>query len=239
MVDLHTHLLPGIDDGAATVTETYQLIESLRKQSVTTAACTPHYNPAEISLTEFLENRTRSLNSLQEAKINLLTGSEVALNEYLFHYTDLSPLCIGPTRYILIELPFDRSFKEEVFVWLERLLNYYNVVPIIAHIEKYPAAKRKKTILKLKQLGCVIQMNASSIVQKKTRKRALNLVKKGFIEIIASDCHNLTKRPPELGAAYEILKLKFGINYVQQLIKNGDIIIEDIPLKDKSEYLFE
>ncbi|MFT4144729.1 MAG: hypothetical protein QM644_09765 [Mobilitalea sp.] len=239
MVDLHTHLLPGIDDGAATVNETYQLIESLRKQSVTAAACTPHYNPAEISLAEFLENRTRSLNSLKEAKIRLLTGSEVALNEYLFHYTDLSPLCIGPTRYILIELPFDRSFKAEVYVWLERLLNYYNVVPIIAHIEKYPAAKREKTILKLKKLGCIIQMNASSLVQNKTRKRALSLVKKGFIEIIASDCHNMTIRPPELGAAYEILKVHFGMDYVLQLIRNGDFILEDIPLNDKSEYLLE
>ncbi len=239
MVDLHTHLLPGIDDGAATATETYQLIESLRKQSVTAAACTPHYNPAEISLTEFLENRTRSLNSLKEAKIRLLTGSEVALNEYLFHYPDLSPLCIGTTRYILIELPFDRSFKAEVFVWLERLLNYYNVVPIIAHIEKYPAAKRKRTIHKLKKLGCVIQMNASSIVQKKTRKRALSLVKNGFIEVIASDCHNLTKRPPELGAAYEILKLQFGRDYVQQLIRNGEVILDDMPLNDKREYLLE
>lgn len=239
MVDLHTHLLPGIDDGAATVTETYQLIESLIKQSVTTAACTPHYNPAEISLAEFVDNRTRAYNSLQKAKIRLLTGSEVALNEYLFHYTDLSPLCIGLTRYILIELPFDKSFKAEVFVWLERLLNYYNLIPIIAHIEKYPAAKKKRTIIKLKKLGCILQMNASSIVQKNTRKRALSLNKKKFIDVIASDCHNLTKRPPELSVAYGILKNNFGMDYIRKLIANGDFIVDDIPLKDKSEYLLE
>ncbi len=238
MIDLHTHILPYIDDGAATYEEAVILTELLRKQNVEVAVCTPHFDPSRITMTDFLEKRASSMSLMKESDIRLLSGSETALNDYLFHYMDLSPLCVENTNYLLLELPYKKKWENDLFYKIEHLIDYYGVIPIIAHIERYQAIKKSnKLIKKLIDIGCIIQVNADSIVDKKTRARAFQYMKKGYIDVLASDCHNTKQRMPKIAEAYEVVRKKFGDDFCLHLMNNSKQIIEGKILRDKFYYL--
>lgn len=238
MVDLHTHLLPNLDDGAASYEEALQLVGLLQKQGVDTAVCTPHYDPSQGTISEFDKNRAASLASINALGIRLIPGSETLLHHYLFYYTDLSQLCVQHTKYLLLELPDQRSWKKEILWYLERLTNHYGVIPIIAHIERYrPVRRKSRWIKRLRDLGCIIQCNAEFIIQKKTRRRAFRYLKKGYIDVLASDCHNVKQRPPRIAEAYEIVRSRFGEELCQHLGDHSRQIVDGKMLQSKVHYL--
>lgn len=240
MIDIHTHILPFIDDGACDLNEAYELIKLLDEQNVQTAVCTPHFNPTKVSLDEFFHKRDKSLSLLVESKINLIPASETALHPYLFHYPDIDGLCIKNTRYLLVELPFDKKWDNPVFDMLERLCSFYNVIPIIAHVERYPAIKNNVRIIeKLKESGCTIQLNTTSIIDKKNRKRVLHYIENGYIDVLGSDCHNIKTRYPIIRDALDIVNINLGAKYNSQLIENAHLIIDGKERKRKIIYIME
>ncbi len=236
MVDIHTHILPGIDDGAKSVEEAVLMMEELHKQNVRTAVCTPHFDPRKQALKDFAEQRTNARRRLTDTSISLITGSETVLNEYLFHYPDLTQLCIGNTDYILIELPFSSVWSREVFDQLDRLTNYYGLIPIIAHVERYPAARRRrKMIKKLIEAGCLIQLNASSVLCREGWRKAKKYLKRGLIDLLASDCHNMEQRSPNLFQAYLKISANIGKKTAEQLDANAQAVVRGIRLKDREK----
>jgi protein-tyrosine phosphatase len=170
-----------------------------------------------------------------DSKITLIAGSETMLHDYLFHYSDLSELCIENTRYLLLELPYTKKWDSKIYNKIRNLIIYYDILPIIAHIERYPAVIRsKKNIIKLIKTGCVIQANTDSIKgkkQKKQKKQLFRYIKKGYIDVLGSDCHNMAYRPPIISDAFEIIIQKFGDRFLDRLIYNADCIINGITLR--------
>lgn len=238
MVDLHTHLLPDMDDGASSTEEAFALIKKLFEQKIETAVCTPHFDPSRLCLSEFLDQRRTSMGRLKDSPVRLLTGSETVLNEFLFHYSDLSNLCFENTRYLLLELPYFGLWGEELYLQIKQLMNYYSIFPVIAHIERYEAVwKNKKTIQKLIQMGCMIQMNAGAVIDKKGGYKAFGLIKKGYVDILASDCHNMVNRPPNLSEAYDKIRLRLGNEYCITLENNSKQILEGKNLRGSLYYL--
>lgn len=239
IVDLHTHLLPYMDDGAEDLKEAFEMTEDLYQQGVTDAVCTPHFDPSQQSMQDFLERRAASIALLGTSKVSLTTGSETCLHEYLFHYPDLRPLCIAGTRYILVELPYSRKWGREVYKNIERLIDYYNLIPVIAHIERYPAARRRKSgIRRLKDMGCILQMNAASLLEKTSERRAFRYIRKGYIDVIASDCHNLSWRPPMIAAAFSQIRQKEGTEAANRIMHNACCILEGISINPDVPYLY-
>lgn len=235
MIDLHTHVLPYIDDGARNLEESYQMIESLMKQEVTQAVCTPHFNPAHISLGDFIDKRRKAMKLLENSPLELLQGSETMLHDYLFHYMDIRDLCISGKKYLLLELPFYRHWDKNGFQMIEKLISYYDVVPIIAHVERYQSIKIKdKEIKKFRDLGCFIQINSSSIVSKKSRNLIMRYMKQGYIDVLGSDCHNMESRPPVIKEAYEIVIKNMGEKYRKTLQQNAECIVKGEPLQEVS-----
>jgi protein-tyrosine phosphatase len=238
MTDLHTHLLPGIDDGAGTVVEALELIEALRKQNVSKAVCTPHFDPSTTAMNDFIKQRSRALTAVQNCRITLLCGSETVLHDYLFHYPDLSALCIENTRYILVELPYEKRWNTKNRDMLGTLINHYNVIPILAHAERYPSVfKHAGRIADLIEMGCAIQLNASALIDKKSRRKALNYIRKGYIDVLASDCHNMDNRPPVMEEPFRIICEKLGTGYRDKLISNAECIVSGRELREKTVYL--
>ncbi len=237
MIDLHTHILPHVDDGARNIEEAYKMTECLMSQNVTQAVCTPHFDPARISLEEFIEKRNKAMRLLESSPIELITGSETMLHEYLFHYMDIKDLCISNTRYLLIELPLYKSWDMKGFQMIEKLINYYDIVPIIAHVERYQSINiRDKVIKRLRNLGCFIQTNTSSIVGKKSRGLSMRYMKKDYIDVIGSDCHNMGLRPPVIKEAYEIVIKNMGEKYWSTLQQNAECIVKGESIKEKTRY---
>jgi protein-tyrosine phosphatase len=231
MIDLHTHILPNIDDGPDSVEEAVKMTEVLYKQDIQSAVCTPHFNPSHCSLEKFIIMRAAAVKQMEQSRITLLSASETILHEYLFYYSDLTQLCIEKTRYLLLELPFQSKWNNKNYELLNKLINYYDVIPVIAHIERYcKRKKQEKDIRRLKEKGCIIQLNTSTIINRKSRHMALCYIKQGYIDVLGSDCHNMTVRPPIFAEARRIITNKLGMDYYDQLEYKAESIVRGDPL---------
>lgn len=237
MIDLHTHLLPYIDDGACNLQEALHMAEDLYTQKVFDAVCTPHFDPSVMPLQDFIEKRASAMASMASSRLHLISASETMLHEYLFHYPDLSELCIAGGRYLLLELPYDRKWDAVIYEMVKRLMDHYDITPVIAHIERYPAAKRTKCIRKLINLECMIQMNTSTVLSKETDRKALKYIRKGLVDVLGSDCHNRTTRPPVFAEAFEKIRFKLGPSYCDKLEYNAKCIIDGIDIRKRNEYV--
>lgn len=226
MIDMHTHILPGIDDGAASLEEAILLTECLSRQKVTLAVCTPHFYPMEVTMEEFVANRTKALESIDHSNIQLVVGSETYLHEFLFHYNDLRPLCIGHSNFLLVEFPFMKVWKEEYGLEIKKISEYYNINPIIAHIDRYkPLLNNKRLLKRLKDMGCLLQMNTGCIISKKTRRKALRLIEEKYVDLLGTDCHNISYRPPIFEEACKIIQNKTGADTINRLMSNALAVV--------------
>lgn len=240
MVDLHTHILPNIDDGAGSVSEALKMEEVMYTDKIDLVVCTPHFDPAQTSLEDFVQRRSEAMALMDASKITFFTGSETILHDYLFYYQDIRPLFIGKTGYLLLELPYSKKWGREVYEAIETLMHTYDLIPVIAHIERYEAViKMKKNIEKLMEIGCLLQVNASSIIEEKTRRRVIDYLKNGYIDVIASDCHNMNYRPPNIVKAYEIITQEIGIGCYDSLKQNAEKIVAGEQIKKKSEFMID
>lgn len=229
MIDIHTHILPGMDDGARDSNEAAALIHLLKGQGITTAVLTPHFYPHEESLTSFLKRRQASLEKLtsfiaesdQELQngFKLILGSETYLSETLFSYQAIDQLLIENTPYLLLELPYSDRWGSTVFKQIGRLTSKFDITPIIAHAERYEATQKnpEKIFQELIDLGCKLQFNVHSVVNRTSRAATLKLMKGGWADFIGSDCHNLKARPPEFESFDQIVQRKLGKTFTNQL----------------------
>ena len=233
MIDIHTHILPYMDDGAKNVEEALRMIECLEEQGVQTAVCTPHFDPTKGSIEEFMVQREKASLALKTFRLPLILGSETLYDDLLFQYSSLDHICIYNTKYLLLELPYQDQWSDYDFEGIERLINLYHIIPIIAHIERYHFLwKNKKHIKRFMNLGCVMQINAKTIIDKKKRKTALHYIEKGFIDVIGSDSHNMSKRPPNLKDAFVIIEKEIGKSYCDRLQENANLIIRGIRIRN-------
>lgn len=238
MIDIHTHILPQIDDGASSVEVAFEIIKKQLDQEIATVVCTPHFDASKMFLPEFIYKRAKAMEALKSSQIQLLTGSETVCNECLFHYSDLSPLCIEHTRYLLLELPVYGMWEEDLYYQINELMNHNGIYPIIAHIERYDTVRKsRKTIQKLIQMGCMIQMNADSVLELKRGNPTLKWIKKGYVDILASDCHNTTDRPPNLNDAYQKISHYLGNEYCEQMQLNCKLILEGKKMRGSTYYI--
>lgn len=227
MIDIHTHVLAYIDDGAKDLVESRQMIECLKNQDVNTAICTPHFDPRKNSMEDFVEKREKAIYAINDSSITLISASETLYDDLLYQYYDLDYICVNNTKYLLLELSY-QGFKIDYYLEsFHKLMNLFNIIPIIAHIERYNILwKNKNNIKKLKNLGCLMQLNAQTIIDKKRRKTGLDFIKKGFVDLIGSDCHNMSQRPPNLKEAFLIIEKEIGTSYSDLLQNNADLIIK-------------
>ncbi|MBR5134806.1 MAG: hypothetical protein IKV35_04345, partial [Clostridia bacterium] len=163
LIDFHTHILPGIDDGASDIDMSLQMLHHLKNQGVDTVVLTPHYYANVEPIEKFLHRRDKAVSALKDAldadTIDIRVSAEVHFAEYLFNNKDLSELCIEGTNTMLLELPFNRRVDSRLLGQLERLTLEYNLTLVLAHIERYPDVLRsRKTMDFLAGIGCVFQV---------------------------------------------------------------------------------
>ena len=227
VADLHTHILPGIDDGAASLSEAIDLLYEEQKQGVTDIVFTPHFNIQETTIDEFLSKRDKSFEQLLKEiekhpslkNLNLHLGAEVKYNPNLI-YNDIFDLCIRGTSYLLLELTTSHPFNfEQTVLWMLSK----GISPILAHVERFEYITSNSKLLEdLLYAGVVFQCNASSLYSKRLGKRVKKLLKHGYVQLLASDTHNMNTRPPEL-----IKGLEKYSKYTEMLISNSMKVINN------------
>lgn len=216
--DIHCHVLPGIDDGCSSSEMSISVLRRSMEQGVCAIAATPHYYPKE-TVDSFLERRQTSYQKLLEtlgdgtASLPMIClGAEVAYHPGLINEEQLNQLCIGNSHYMLLELPFSR-WSSNVLRDVRTMKSVRGVTPIIAHFERYFKIQEKQTLELLTNANVRIQMNAGYLLDFRRRHKAKKLLKSGIVQILASDCHNITNRPPNLGQAFQYLH-KSGMEYI-------------------------
>ena len=251
IVDIHTHVLPFIDDGAMDLSETMEMIETAHHAGTTDLICTPHFNPDEQNLIDFLTKREKIFNQVVEKveensiNINLYQGAEVYFIPSIIKTIDetnnlpdgnllLKKLCLNNSRYMLLELPFVTPPN-----WVDQCifeLRLRNIVPIIAHPERYHwILDKKDDVFKWVQLGALLQINASSLLNKGISKnnKAIKFLKEhDLIHFIATDAHDPKRR--NTLTIKEILSNK-KLNNVRnvQNIENGFKVINNYDIIDR------
>ena len=233
LVEVHSHILPGIDDGSPDVETSLKMIDMLKKQGAQAIILTPHYYSDSISYEDFVSKRDRALeilkSSLSPDSPRLIAAAEVYITKYLFNNSNLDKLKIGNTDYALIEHPFSCDFSQDIY---DRLLNLnydYGIKPILAHIERYSAFMEDFDLLdEYIDMGCLAQVNISSFVDspRHLKKKLFKLLQTGRVHLIGSDCHNLSSRKPDFETgAKEIIK-KCSRDALDELENNANILVK-------------
>lgn len=218
--DFHGHFLPGMDDGSSCVEESVKMLQASQKQGIGKMFATPHYYSNE-TVDAFLARRQNSWEQLREAISGknlpqIVLGAEVAYRQGIGNCEDLEKLCLGNSRYLLLELPFG-SWDGMLYRDISTMANVRGIIPIIAHVERYLQFQPKKYIERLMEQDVIIQMNASALLSWRGRFAAKRLLKNGIVHLLGSDCHNMTTRKPNLGEALDILEKQGMDNLLMQM----------------------
>lgn len=209
-MDIHTHIVPGIDDGASSMEEALKMAGMAYDEGIRVIVATPHYglrNPGydrDKAVKTCRQLREKVMERHGDMKV--YTGNEIYYSPGIVEDLDKKKaLTIGGTSYVLIEF----SVKEELDVMINavRSLVMAGYRPILAHVERYEALQKKLDEIKeLIELGAYIQVNTNSFMGGKFDKRTAwctRLLREGCIHFVASDCHNCTSRKPLMKTAVQ------------------------------------
>ena len=220
LIDFHTHILPGIDDGSKSTEESLAMIRIEAEQNIKHVVMTPHFYTSRESLAHFLERRSRALEHLNAAMGSienvpqLSVGAEVRIFDGISQSEFLSELAISGTNCILIEMPMP-PWSDSLLQELAQIRYQRDLIPIVAHIDRYISPFRTKGIPEaLAKLPVLVQASGSFFTNRSTKNLALKLLRDDKIHLLGSDCHNLSSRPPNLREALSVIENKFGKNAI-------------------------
>ncbi|MBE6133347.1 MAG: hypothetical protein E7178_01620 [Erysipelotrichaceae bacterium] len=207
MIDIHTHIIPCVDDGSPSLEESIKMIKHEIDIGVDTIICTPHhiYGRYMKSVEEIKEQFELLKGEVEKEKlpIKLLLGQEICYSHREDQITMLKEgklLTLGDSNKILLEFSFTREPEDTLEVIYNFSINGYKV--IIAHVERYEWMTYDK-VLSLRNEGALIQINSNSylgLTTWKEKRFTRKLIKNGHVDYVASDTHSF--RPSTLDKAY-------------------------------------
>lgn len=216
MTDFHSHILPGIDDGSSSVEESVAMLRMEAKQGIGCVVATPHFYARHDDPERFLARRAAAMGRLQmetvwqEGLPQVFLGAEVHYFPGMSDSEALAGLTIDKKRCILIEMP-PAPWTPQMYRELEWVYTKQGLTPVIAHLDRYISPFRAHGIpARLEELPVLVQANASFFLRSSTASFALRLLRQGKIHLLGSDCHNLTDRAPNLGAAAQAIERRLG-----------------------------
>lgn len=237
VVDFHSHILPGIDDGSSSVEESVVMLQKEASHGIEHVIATPHFYAHRDNLSMFLENRERSEQLLREAMAKysglpqLSVGAEVYFFTGISESREIPSLAISSTSCIMVEMPRP-PWTDAMYRELEQLHTKRGLIPIVAHVDRYITRFRTFGISKkLAELPVFVQANAEFFLNRQTKSIALKMLRNGKIHLLGSDCHNLNSRIPNLGEAVKLISKRLGmptierINQYEQSILHGKELI--------------
>lgn len=224
LLDAHTHILPGMDDGSASPEESLEMLRQSLQQGVETVALTPHFYPHRETPEKFLHRRARAAQQLveaagQETLPRALLGAEVAYFEGVSRAEAIPQLCIGDSRVLLLEMPFCQ-WTSRMLGEVRALKERAGVIPMLAHVERYLGYHNRQALEEMAGEGVLLQCNASFFLRGWDSILAMRMMRRRQISLLGSDCHNMTRRPPNLALAAEKIRAKCGeetLDYLREM----------------------
>jgi protein-tyrosine phosphatase len=262
-VDFHSGILPnvGIKCSTTTIDDAIDILNVLQKAKIKTVVATPCFHPLEENLNDFLEQRDKTFSDLSQ-KIEKLSvprvilGAEVLFTPSLLELDNIDKLCIGETKYIILALPY-QPYSDIIIETLQKFIVAKNLHPIIAHIERYLDFYTLEQLQKISSLGVLMQLSCNAIIERSTRKSALELLSKGVVQIVGSNDVEIKKEPrkakdiaidvinkdiftdikdistasPQYSDAIRIMRYHLAIGKYKQIKNNAGMIISNANIK--------
>lgn len=212
LCNLHCHILFGVDDGARTEEQMYNLIKMEYSFGVRHLCFTPHYNPAlfEPKPKQIAESYALAKKFVREnlPDMNLYLGNEVFMRpDTVERLRDHSCKPLADTNVVLTEFHPTTSW-DDMRMYTVKLLGQ-GYVPLIAHIERYDKLNDLDNIYELKSLGAKLQINTAAF-ETPRRKLITKLLEQGAIDVVSDDRHNETRGDPPISESYAYIEEKFG-----------------------------
>lgn len=237
MTDLHTHILPGMDDGSPNTETSIAMLRAERDQGIETVVLTSHFYRSHERPSSFLKRRAAAMDQLQQAidrlpqkerdsLPRLVLGAEVAWAPHMEDWPEeeLNQLCYEGTSYLLLEPTF-RTWSDSFLRELYDFHNLTGITPVIAHIDRYYPKQRKQDIEEIFAMGFPVQLSAEELLHMATRGKAMRYLRDGSVDLLISDCHNMTDRAPNIGDAMAVVARKMGEESVKELSRRTDAIL--------------
>lgn len=233
MIDLHCHILAGIDDGAQTMADSLDMARAAVNEGIQTIIATPHHKNGRYENTKLvIMEKTEELNKkLKEENIPLtiLPGQEPAIHGELLKGLTLGEVStLNHTDYIFIELPAGHvpRYTEQMIYDLQM----EGKIPVIVHPERNQEITERPDILyKLIKNGALSQLTASSIsgnFGKKIKSFSEQLIDANLVHFIASDAHNTNKRGFRMANAYDNIDTRYGVDMVYLFKENAELLVQ-------------
>ena len=233
--DIHTHLLPGVDDGAQELSQTIQLLRMAWKDGIRTVVLTPHYRGRyKQSSPKVLKEKFAWLREVVAAELpdlQLYLGQEIAFEsdapEAMYQRKVLS---INDSQYVLLEFSAN-SLRSQIITGVNETIRY-GFVPIVAHVERYDIVRKQSDLVdELLDMGALLQLNADSILGSNgfgIKRYCHKLLKAKKVHFVASDAHDAIYRPPLLRKCFLHVHKKYGQDYAIGLFsENAQMIVEN------------
>jgi protein-tyrosine phosphatase len=242
MIDIHCHILPGIDDGSKSWEITLQMCRLAIEDGITHIVATPHADDTYTYSRDHVRETVAELSHRINGQLNLSIACDFHLSFKNIEAALLEPhrFIIAAKQYLLVELS-DYGIPPQVSDGLVKL-QAAGMVPIITHPERNGILqKRPERILEWVNSGCLVQITASSIIGawgNTAQRIATWLLERNSVHVIASDAHDDKHRKPILSEARDAVSRRFGADFAQALVlENPAAVIAGLPLPSSQEAL--
>lgn len=233
MIDIHSHILPGVDDGAKDVQDSILMAREAVKEGITKIIATPHHKNGKFDnvKTSILEKIEELNTILVEEKIPLtvIPGQENRIHGELLEGYDLGEVfTLNHSQYLFVEFPTGHvpRYTEQLLYDLQ----LKNIIPIIVHPERnQELIEHPDKLYKLVMNGALTQVTAASVAGyfgKNIKKFSEQLIEANLTHFIASDAHNITSRGFKMNEALDIVEEKYGTDMVYLFMDNAELLIE-------------
>ncbi len=224
IIDIHCHIMPGVDDGSGDMATSLEMLRIAEKNGITHMILTPHHKPMHHNVSP--EHNVLYRKKLQEAasaegiKIKLFSGNEIYYSDETMDELEQGKICsLAGSDYVLVEFHPTNPFS--AIQNAAGRVQAYGYKPIIAHVERYSdIVSHPSRVQDLIDMGCLIQVNASSVMGKYgfgighfTKK----LLKERLVHFVATDAHDAKKRAPEIADCRSYVERKLGQDYAKEI----------------------
>ncbi len=248
MIDIHNHILFGVDDGSSTIEQSIMMLKEAEKDGITEIILTPHYiknGPFKLKKQELLDKYQLLLKKCreEELQIKIHLGNELMIHPELPDMIDEGKVCsLADSMYVLVEFPFDKYRMEYDEILYD--LRCLGKCIIIAHPERYRYVQDDPNFcIRWLKEGDLLQCNATSLVSHE--KLLYQMIDAHFVSFIASDAHNQS-RPLKLYEAYSKIENKYGKltasllfrENPKMLLENNQIVNENYTKIEEKRRIF-
>ena len=226
MIDFHTHILPGIDDGSKDLTETMAMLEEEKKQGVDVVVATPHFYARHSSVHHFLEKRRSAMEKVEDLLAShpglpsVICGAEVYYFPGMGRADQLPQLTVQGTDLLMLEMPFSQ-WTDQVLTDVREILRMQELKVILVHLERFfPYQKDKRIWEEVLSLPIIVQVNTCALSEGFMQRRtALRMLKLGLPTVLGSDCHHIDRRVPDMEQGIAVIEKKLGRTIVEECIR--------------------